>query len=42
MLYQIFAYMENHKKVIQKKKQHKIPAPTWNGQFELPAGSYSV
>ena len=34
--------MEKYKKVIQEKKKIKISAPTWNEQFELPDGSYSV
>ena len=25
-----------------KSNKFKIPAPTWNGEFELPDGSYSV
>ena len=33
--------MEKYKKVIQKNK-FKISAPTWNEEFELPDGSYSV
>ena len=33
--------MEKHKKVIQNNK-FKMLAPTWNGEFELPDGSYSV
>ena len=24
------------------KKSYKIPAPTWNEEFELPDGSYSI
>ena len=34
-------YIEKYKKDIRKKKI-KISAPTWNEEFELPDGSYSV
>ena len=33
--------MEKYKKVIQNNK-FKIPAPTWDEEFELPDRSYSV
>ena len=33
--------MEKYKKVIKNNK-FKISAPTWNEEFELPDGSYSV
>ena len=33
--------MEKYKNVIQKHL-FKISAPTWNEEFELPDGSYSV
>ena len=28
--------------MIQKNDEFKISAPTWNEEFELPDGSYSV
>ena len=44
LLYQILAYAMHGK--IQKKSymnnKLKISAPTWNEEFELPDGSYSV
>ena len=33
--------MEKHKKFIKYNK-FKISAPTWNDEFKLPDGSYSV
>ena len=36
LLYQILAF------TIHGKNKFKISALTWNGQFELPDGSYSV
>ena len=33
--------MEKHKKVFKNNK-FKMGAPTWNEEFELPDGSYSV
>ena len=33
--------MEKHKKSDNKNKP-KIFAPTWNNEFELPDGSYSI
>ena len=33
--------MEKHKSAYNNNK-FKIPAPTWNDDFELPDGSYSV
>ena len=33
--------MEKYKKVIKNSKL-KISAPTWNEEFELPDGSYSI
>ena len=33
--------MEKYKKVY-KNNNFKIPATTWNEEFELPDGSYSV
>ena len=44
MLYQILVFVIHGK--IQKKSyknnKFKISAPTWNGEFELPDGSYSI
>ena len=34
-------HMENIKSTYNNNK-FKIPAPTWNDEFELPDGSYSV
>ena len=34
-------YLENIKKLYENNK-FKMSAPTWNGEFELPGGSYSV
>ena len=34
--------MEKYKKVIQKKGKFKISASTWNEEFQLPDGLYSV
>ena len=34
-------YMEKYKKAIQKPSL-KISAPTWNEEFELPDGLYSI
>ena len=34
--------MEKCKKKLYKNNKSKISAPTWNDQFELPDGSYSV
>ena len=35
--------MEKYKKAKNKKiKKFKISVPTWNEEFELPDGSYSV
>ena len=34
--------MEKYKKVIQENNGFKIPAPTWNEEFKLPDGSYSI
>ena len=33
--------MEKYKKVI-KNNRFKMSAPTWNEEFELPDGSYSI
>ena len=34
--------MEKYKKVIQENNGFKITAPTWNEEFKLPDGSYSI
>ena len=34
--------MERYKKKIIEKNKFKISAPTWNEEFELHDGSYSV
>ena len=43
LLYQTlaFIYME-HTKKSYKNNKFKILPPTWNEEFELPDGSYSV
>ena len=43
LLYQILAYtiLEKYKKSYKNNK-FKISAPTWNEEFELPDGSYSI
>ena len=44
--YQILAFITREKKKIIKSSYNnnkfKTSAPTWNGKFELPDGSYSV
>ena len=37
LLYQILALI-----TFEKNNEFKISAPTWNEEFELPDGSYSV
>ena len=34
--------MEKYKKVTQENNGFKITAPTWNEEFKLPDGSYSI
>ena len=34
--------MEKYEKKSYKNNKFKISAPTWNGEFELPDGSYSI
>ena len=34
--------MEKYKKIIYKINKSRILSPTWNKEFELPDGSYSV
>ena len=34
--------MEKHKKKSYNNNKFKISAPTWNDEFELPYGSYSI
>ena len=44
MLYQILAFTI-YGKIFEKSYKNnkfKISAPTWNGEFELPGGSYSI
>ena len=38
----IYYSWKDIKKVIQNNNKFKIPAPTWNEEFELLDGSYSV
>ena len=44
MLYQILAFSAHGKKIKKsyKNNRFKISAPTWNGEFEIPDGLYSV
>ena len=44
MLYQILAFTIHGKifKKLYKNNKFKISAPTWNEEFELPDGSYSL
>ena len=44
MLYQILVFVIHGKmqKKSYKNNKFKISAPTWNGEFELPGGSYSI
>ena len=44
MLYQILVFVIHGKmqKKSYKNNKFKISAPTWNGEFELPDGSYSI
>ena len=41
LLYQTLAFTI-HGKMSYKNNKFKISAPTWNEEFELPDGSYSV
>ena len=44
LFYQILAFIV-HGKILKKScknNKFKISAPTWNEEFELPEGSYSV
>ena len=44
MLYQILVFTI-HRKILKesyKNNKFKISAPTWNEEFELPDGSYSI
>ena len=34
--------MKKYEKVIQENNGFKITAPTWNKEFKLPDGSYSI
>ena len=40
LLYQTLVFTIHGK--IWKSHKFKISSPTWNGEFELPDGSYSV
>ena len=43
MLYQILAFITRGKtKTSYNNNKFKISAPTWNDEFELPDGSYSI
>ena len=44
MFYQILVFVIHGKmqKKSYKNNKFKISAPTWNGEFELPDGSYSI
>ena len=44
LLYQILAFIIHRKikKSHKKKKKFKISTLTWNEEFELPDGSYSI
>ena len=35
-------YIERYKKKSYKNNKFKISVPTWNEEFELPDGSYSI
>ena len=37
----IYTIHEKHEKIINNNKR-KISAPTWNDEFELPDGPYSI
>ena len=37
----IYTIHEKHEKIINSNKR-KISAPTWNDEFELPDGPYSI
>ena len=44
-LYQILVFTTHGKKkksYTKKKNWYKVPAPTWNKNFEWPDGSYSL
>ena len=44
LLYQTLVFIATWKNIksLYKNNRFKISAPTWNGKFELPDGSYSV
>ena len=44
LLYQVLAFTIHEKNIKKSYKNNKckISAPTWNEEFELPDGSYSV
>ena len=42
LLYQTLAFTWKNIKQSYKNNKFKISAPTWNEEFELPDGSYSV
>ena len=42
LIYQTYTINGKPEKYQTKKKQFKILAPTWNVEFELPDGQYSV
>ena len=44
LLYQTLAYNVHGKNIKKsyKNKKFKISAPTWNEEFRLPDGSYSI
>ena len=42
LLYQTLAFTWKDIKQSYKNNKFKISAPTWNEEFELPDGSYSV
>ena len=42
LLYQIFVFTIHGKTNSYNNSKFKLSAPTFNGKFELPGGSYSV
>ena len=42
LLHEILAFIIQNIKKSYKNNKFKISAPTWNEEFELPGGSYSI
>ena len=42
MFYEILVFIIQNIKKTYKNNKFKISAPTWNEEFKLPGGSYSI